>query len=257
MKLTLTSFLLILIFSGCFKTAEEIKREKMIDQQLSQSSRIIAELSSQISELKGGLANTSGQLEEIDHTNKQNNELQTSTLNDTMTQLSEQIKVLTKTAYNNQLEIKRLNQEVQSQKVFIQKVTGTLSKIGGDTSSSSQGLLKQAHTAFEKNEQKKAQALYLRALNEQKMSNAKKNHVFYNLGLLKYWNKKYNDALIYFSKIYTKYPRSSFAPGALLYIGRSFKKQGKKDEARATFEELIKNYPKAKQVKLAHKELAS
>ena len=114
-----------------------------------------------------------------------------------------------------------------------------------------------AHKAFEANKQKKAKELYLQVLAEDKVNNAVKNHVFYNLGLLNYWSKKYDDALVYFSKIYTKYPKSSFAPASLLYIGRSFKNQNKTDEAKATFEELIKNYPKSRHAKSAQKELKS
>lgn len=260
MKRLSTYLISLLLLTSCFKTAEEIKREKAIDQQLAQSSKIIAELSSQISELKGGLATTSGQIEEIDHKNQQNSEFQASTLNENIKQLSEQVKILTDANTKTQAELKKLRSEVISQKKFIQKVTGTLSKIGASpvkSSGSNKGLLKQAHTAFEKNQQKKAKKLYQQVLTEAKISNAKKNHVYYNLGLLEYWNKKYNDALVYFSKIYTKYPKSSFAPGSLLYIGRSFKKLGKKDEAKATFEELIKKYPKKKQAESAKKELKS
>ena len=251
------SFYLItlLLLSSCFKTAEEIKREKLIDQQLSQSSKIIAELSTQVSDLKGGLASTSGQLEEIDHKSKQSNENQLLFFNQSITQLSEQVKILTEENSKTQADIKNLRKEMKNQKRFIQKVTGTLSKMSGEAPKSSSSLLKSAHTAFEKNKQSKAKKLYLEVLAQNKISNAKKNHVYYNLGLLNYWSKKYDDALVYLSKIYTKYPKSLFAPGSLLYIGRSFQKQNKSDEAMATFQELIKNYPKSKQAKTAKKEL--
>lgn len=256
MKTTLLLSLL-LVLTSCFKTAEEIRREKMIDQQLSQSSKIIAELSSQITELKGGLASTSGQLEEMGHHSQQTREKQSTNFNESITQLSEQVRILTEENKTTQAEIKKLRSEVKAQKKFISKVTGTLTKMSGGPSKGKTGTLSRAHKAFEANKQKKAKELYLQVLSENKVSNAKKNHVYYNLGLMEFWNKKYDDALVYFSKIYTKYPKSSFAPRALLYIGKSFKKQKKIDEANATFEEVIKNYPKSKQAKSAKKELKS
>lgn len=254
MTRVLSSILLLLTLSSCFKTAEEIQREKMVDEQLSQSSKIIAELSAQISELKGGLASTSGQIEEIDYKNKQKSELQVSTFEQSITQLAEQVKILTTENTNTQKEIAKLRSEVKAQKEFIQKVTGTLSQMGGH-STSGKSTLNLAHQAFEKNQQKKAKELYLQVLNDSKVSNSQKNHVYYNLGLLEFWNKQYDDALVYFSKVYTKFPKSNFAPASLLYIGRSFKQQGKDAEAKATFEELVKNYPKSKHSKSAQKEL--
>jgi TolA-binding protein len=256
MKKTILLLVLPLIFTSCFKTAEEIKREKQIDHQLRQSSEIIARLTSQISELKGNLATTSGQIEEIDHKRKQNTEEQQLTFTQRIDLLSERVKLLTEENTETKSQIKELTQKVENQKKFIKKVTGTLSKMSG-TSSSSKGnsLLQKAHKAFEKNKQKQAKSLYLEVLQENKVSNSKKNHIFFNLGLLDYWNKNYDQALVYFSKIYTKYPRSSFAPRALLYIARSFKKANRSDEATASYQELIKSYPKSKQAKSAAKEL--
>ncbi len=250
-------FVLTITFTSCFKTAEEIRREKMIDDQLAQSSRIIADLTSQVHELKGGLATTSGQLEEIDYKTTTSSQSQYATLQATVNQLTAQVKILNEENQQTQKEVRVLRSEINAQKSYIKKVTGTLSSMGGGSSSKkgSGSLLQKAHKAFESNKQKQAQKLYLEVLSEGKISNAQKNHVYFNLGLLDYWKKKYNEALVYFSKIYTKYPKSSFAPASLLYIARSFGKQGKKEEANATYQELIKNYPKSKHAKSAKKEL--
>ena len=256
--LKLISLLTILLsLSSCFKTAEEIRREKQIDEQLEQSSKIIANLTSQIHELKGNLATTSGQLEEIDYKNSQNKEVQSQTMTQRIDQLNAQIEVLMTENKIQKEQISSLQSELNSQKDYIKNVTGTLSKMSsssGSTRSSGTSLLKKAHSAFEKNKQSEAKKLYLQVLSEGKVNNATKNHVYYNLGLLSYWGKKYDEGLSYFSKIYTKYPKSFFAPKALYYIGLSFKKTNKMDEAKATFSELIKNYPKSSQAKKAKKE---
>jgi TolA-binding protein len=256
MKKMILLLALPLLFTSCFKTAEEIKREKQIDQQLQQSSEIIAHLTNQISELKGNLATTSGQIEEIDHKRMKNTEAQELTFKQQIDLLSEQVKLLTEENTQNKAQILQLSEQVTGQKKFMKKVTGTLSKMSGvSPPSNGSSLLKKAHTAFEKNKQKDAKILYQQVLQENKINNANKNHVYFNLGLLEYWNKKYDQALVYFSKIYTKYPRSSFAPRSLLYIARSFKKNNRMDEANASYQELIKNYPKSKHAKTASEEL--
>jgi chromosome segregation ATPase len=159
MKKQVLLICLTLLLTSCFKTAEEINRERLIDQQLSQSSKIIADLTNQMTELKGGLASTSGQLEEIDHKRKQLSERQQLSYSQTIAQLSEQVKILTSDSKKTQEQITKLSSELKAQKKFIQKVTGTLTKMSGSSSSSNKSLLKQAHRAFEKNQQKNAKSL--------------------------------------------------------------------------------------------------
>lgn len=246
---------LSLSFTSCFKTAEEIQREQRVHDQLEQSSRIIAELTSQITELKGGLASTSGQIEELGHKSLKSKEEQQQTFGQSLAQLAEQMKIISQENAELKKEVAQIRLEQTSQKRYVKKITGTLSALSDSPKKSSATQLANAHKAFEKNKLNQASTLYLEVLDANKINAAQRNHVYFNLGLIDYWNKKYNEALVYFSKIYTKYPRSSFAPRSLLYIGRSFKKLNKTDEANGTFQELIKNYPKSSHAKLAKKEL--
>ena len=169
-------------------------------------------------------------------------------------QITEQLQGLTDENKLQKEQISALSKELEQQKDYIKNVTKALKGFSGN-SQSKDSLLSQAHKAFEKNRQKEARELYNQVLSEEKINNAQKNHVYFNLGLLDYWNKNYDKALVYFSKIYTKYPKSSLSPRALLYIARSFLKSNKKDEAKATFAEVINKYPKSKQAKSAEKEM--
>lgn len=244
-----------LLLTSCFKTAEEIKREKAVDNQLSQSSKTVAELNETIQNLKQQIASTSGKVEEFDYKRQKTDQELNKNFSETVLQLSEQVKNLVEENAQMKKDIRELKSSVRSQKKYIKNVTGSLSKIAGPIKSSSSSKLKLAHKAFEKNQKTKATKLYNEILSEGKINNAQKNHVYFNLGLLDYWNKKYNSAITYFSKIYTKYPKSSFSPRALLYIARSFDKQKKNDEAQAMYQELIKNYPKSSHAKTAKKEI--
>jgi TolA-binding protein len=257
MKAIIVLLSIPLLLTSCFKTAEDIQREKRVNQQLDQSSRIIAELTSQITELKGGLASTSGQLEELDHKNIKTKEEHQQTFGQSLSQLAEQMKVISEDNAKVKLELQAIKDEQTKQRKFVKKITGTLSSIasGKPAKSKSNSKLKTAHKAFEKNKLKKAKQLYLELLSSKSVNAAQRNHLYFNLGLMEYWNKKYNDALVYFSKIFSKYPRSSFAPRSLLYIARSFKKLNKADEANESFSVLIRDYPKSKHAKTAKEEM--
>ena len=247
-----------LITTSCFKTAEQIRRDKVVDNmeiQVKQSSGLVADLTMQVSDLQTRLASATGQLEEIDHKSTTRTQETTQTFTQTMAQLSEQVSILSKENVLTNQKIAALSKELESQKKFITRVTGTLTKMTAPSKSSSGSKLKTAHKAFEKNHQKKALKLYLAILDENKINARQKNHVSYNIALLYSWKKKYNESLGYFSPIYTNWPKSSWAPRALLQIARIFKKQGKTEEANATYEEIISKYKKTSQAKTAKKEL--
>lgn len=253
MKNLFSYLVIIFIFSSCFKTAEEIKREQEIDQQINQSSKTIAELTNTISQLKEQITSTSGQIEEIDYKRQRKDQEQSQSFESKVTQLIEQVNILTQDNKELKEKVSKLESDINGQKKYIKNVNSTLKQISGSESSDEK--LKRAHDAFEKNKQEEAKTLYQEVLSENKINAAQKNHVLYNLGLLSYWAKKYDQAIVSFSKIYTKYPKSSFAPRSLLYIGRSFKAQNKKEEANAMFDELIKNYPKSSHATTAKKEM--
>jgi TolA-binding protein len=250
----LTLLTLSLIFTSCFKTAEEIRRDKKVDEMIGQSASLTAELQMKMNELQNKLASTSGQIEEIDYKATTNNQETTKTLSQTIASLSEQVKILNKENTENKAEIQKIQSELDAQKQYVSKLTGTLTKIAGPSKSSSTSAIQEAHKAFEKNDQKEATKLYEQVLAQGKINNRQKNHVRYNLGLMSYWNKKYDDALSYFSSIYTKWPKSSWAPRALLQIARTFKKQNKKDEANATYDEIIQKFASSSEAKKAKEE---
>lgn len=251
MKL-MTAIAIPLLLTSCFKTAEEIKREQDVDRQIKQSSKIIADLRIEIQELRGTLARATGQIEEIDYKTQTEGAQSYQSVNEKIAQLQEQVKALTDENKAMQEQITQVQDNLGKQKKFINKVTGTLSEMSGK---SSDDLYADANKAFTANQQSKAKDLYLEVLAQNKISAATRNKVYYNLGLLELWAKNYDESLVYFSKIYTKYPRSSKAPGSLYYIGINFKEKKEADKAKATFEELIKSYPESVFVKKAKAEL--
>jgi len=257
MKLVFSFVLLSLLFTGCFKTAEQIKREKMMDNmgsQIDQSGQLVANLTQQVNELQTKLNTFNGQIEELSHAQKMTLDERLNSITLNIQSLDEQVKALRMETDENKKHLGRLEKEMQENKNYIKKVNSTLSNISKGTKKKLTSV-KEAHTAFEKSDMKKAQALYLDVLSENKINAAQRNHVWYNLGLINYNNKKYDDALVYFSKIYANYPKSSWAPRSLLYIARSLKNQKKTKESKGAYQELLKNFPNSSQAKDAKDEM--
>lgn len=251
--------LLMVLATGCFKTAEEIQREQMVDHmkvQLEQSSKIVADLTQQVGYLQSKLDTKFGDLEEKDYQQKTEQQQKAQTFIQTTSQLSAQLAALQIEVENNKKTIAQLEQQISDQKKYINKVNSTLGNIAGPTESTSRSKLQEAHRLYEKGDSKGARNLYLEVLNENKINAAERNHVWLNLGLLDYRDKKYEDALVFFSKIYSNYPKSSLAPRALFYIARSFKNLGKKAEAKASYQELLNKYPKNANANTAKNEMS-
>lgn len=81
-----------------------------------------------------------------------------------------------------------------------------------------------------------------------KPENPNKNKILFHLGVCEFNLKSYDEAVIYFSKIYTNSPDSKWAPESLLYIGKALLKLDKKSKAQEAFKALARKYPHAKRV---------
>jgi TolA-binding protein len=246
---TLLPLFLLVTLTSCFKTAEDIAREKKVDEmsvQLEQSQRLVADLTTQVQMLQTQLATYTGRMEEQTNEQKQQQESRLKTWQE----LSAQMDAINKLSGEQEKEMRAIKKELEDQKKYLEKVLKTLKSVKSQGPS-----LKKAHSLFEKNKLAAAKAEYLDVLEAGKISAGQKNAVRYNLGLISYWTKKYEDAISYFSQIYTKWPKSSYADRSLYYIGLSFKKSGDKESANEAFKQLMANYPKSKYADKSKKEL--
>lgn len=243
----------LFIFSSCLKTSEELRREKIVDTmsvQMKESQAMMAELNTRLQEFQERATSFQGQVEELEHRQKELTTSQSKKINENLESLNAQIASLQRTVDNNEKTIRELGSEIHSQKKFVSKVTKSLSGMSNSP-------IDQYNEAMKLMDQKKYQQALplLEDLVSSNINAGKKNAVYYNLGLIKYDKKDYEQCLIYMSKIFTKWPRSSYAPKSLLYIARSFREQGKKDEAKASYNTLIKDYSKTSQAKAGSSEI--
>ncbi|MFW5887812.1 MAG: tetratricopeptide repeat protein [Bacteriovoracia bacterium] len=253
-KATLT-IVFCLTLTGCFKTAEEIEREKKIDQMLVQmvdTQTLMADMTIKTEELQKRLAQLRGEMEEVQHTSAQQQQQQIKKLQEDLEQMNAQVAQMQESLNNNGDNIKQLEVELSQHRKFIKSITKAIPQ---PENTKEVHVYFRALNAYKKRRYKEAKNLLLEAL-DSKINNAEKNKVYYRLGKIEMLNKDYQQAMIYFSKIYTNWPKSSLAPSSLYNIAKSLSKIGEKKKARASYKQLIKNYSSHKLAKKAQKALA-
>jgi TolA-binding protein len=109
-----------------------------------------------------------------------------------------------------------------------------------------------ARELYFSNKLNKAKQLFLIALNNNYLPATSS----YYLGEIAYKERNYKEALAYYKKSITLYPKkTSFTAKLLYHTGISFEKLGMNKNAKLTFEKLIKDFKNSKYAKLAKKEL--
>ncbi len=77
----------------------------------------------------------------------------------------------------------------------------------------------------------------------------------YYLGECSYYQKSYEEAIVYFKKSAGYYDKASYMPTLLLHTAMSFEKLGDDENADRFFQAVIASYPNSAQAKIAKKHL--
>lgn len=229
------------------KTAEEIKREKLVEtmnDQMSQGTKMAAENQTKIQELEERMSQLMGKLEEQKH--KDENKIAES-----MKDLSERVRLLEEK--NTTLE-----EGFKEQKDYLAQVLETLKKLtNGSVPEKTVAPVKEKKkqtkvdnfeegmNLFKAGKFAKAEPLLISAFEEKTTKGEKRAKVLHALGGISFKNKKYDEAGVYLSRLYTEHPKSPLVPSGLLTLGKSLKDNKKEEEAKATFEQLITQFPKS------------
>lgn len=226
---------------GC-KTQEEIRREQMVDSlgvQMVQSQQLVADTTVKIQALEERLGGLTGKLDELDHNSQVQLQTQVDTLNQRITLLEESNKAL--------------QSKVEEQSKYLQDVLSTLKNLSSGSAAPKKKLsdYEQAMSDYGKGRYSSAKPVLVKLLSDKSIKGAQQARVIHNLGMIAYMDKEYDKALVYFSRLFTEHEKTGYNKNGLLYLARSFEKQGQKEQAVQTLNELIKRFPDAKQVKNA------
>lgn len=244
--------ILFLFSTACIKTAEQVQREKRYEsmsQQFGDTQGLLANMVTQLKDMQSQLDKMNGRLEEIEHRQGKVNPEELKSMNETMNL----IKTQQETQSTQLLEVQN---ELKEQRGFIEKVTDSLAKASAPAKKkSAKDELDEGLTQIKKDRYKEARKTLEPLIDHADLSAGNRNKVLHGLGKVEYYTGNYEKAMVYFSKIFTKYPRSSLAPGSLLFIGKSLGKMGKKEEAKQAYLKVVEDYKGSKEANEAKKEL--
>jgi TolA-binding protein len=246
---------LFALSTACIKTADQVEREKRIEsmnEQMKDSQTLVADLLAQNKSMQTQLNKLNGRLEELEHRQKQVNP-------ENIHRMNETLNVMKSKQDTDSAQLVQIQNEIKEQRAFLEKVTQSLAsakeapKAGKKKSAKAdleEGLEYIKHDTYAD-----ARTTLEALIDHPDLTPGEKNKVLYGLGKTEYYSGNSDKALVYFSKIYTKFPKASLAPSSLLFIGRSLAKLGKKDEAKEAFLKVIEDYKGSKEANEAKKEL--
>ena len=245
----------LLLAQSCIKTADQVQREKRYEamsEQMKDSQGLVADMVDSMKDLQSQINKLNGRIEELEHKQKQGNPEDA--------KMAESMSLIKSQQETQGAQLAQIQNELKEQRAFIEKVTASLSashheapakskkKSAKDQLSTGLDLIKSDKFTEAKN-------VLETLIDHDDLSPGDKNKVLFGLGKVEYYSKNYEKGLVYFSKIYTKFPKASIAPASLLFIGRSLERLGKKDEAKEAFNQVGEQYPGTKEASEAKKEI--
>ncbi len=250
-----TYLIILLVFVGC-KTQEQIQREQMVDNlavQIVEGQKMSADYTVKITEVQEKLNDLQGKIEEKGYLRNQEIESQNKEIKEEMSILREQIKLLKEKQTEQDKELAEIKDLQKKQNDYLQKVLKTLGSKKKVTPKKRtlRDDYNDAMALYRKGKYSKSKNILIRLSNNNKVIGKTRAHVLHNLGMIAYMDKDYNTAKTLFSKLFTEFPKSSFNKNGLLFLGKSFQKTSENESAKQVLEELMKLYPKARQIKEA------
>lgn len=249
------SFVFLLVLSiSCIKTAEQVNREKRVEsmsEQMKDSQGLVADMVTQMKDMQSQLDKMNGKIEELEHRNKKIDP-------DAINKMSENMNVIKTQQESQNSQLLQIQNELKEQRTFIEKVTANLSQAATSNKSqkkSAKNELAHALNLIKQDAYSDAKSELESLIDHPELSPGDHNKVFHGLGKVEYYTKNFDKSMVYFSKIYTKYPKSSLAASSLFFIAQNLDKMGKKDAAKEAYAKVVEDYAGSKEAKEAKKEM--
>lgn len=257
--------LLLVSFAGC-KTQEDIRREQTVqnlNSEIQETKKSAANGNSRFMAIEEQIQKLTGQVEESNH-NRAQTLKENQQLNDRITALEE--------ANKKSVEyLKALTEKVNNQSGYIEEVIASLAKLSEKPAPSSSkkkavspdsvdlededvpATFDNGLKAYKAKNLDEAKTIFQEVAENKKASKKNREGATHYLGMIELKAKNYDAAKVHFSKVFSDNPNSTFAPAALLNLGKTFMATKSKDEANMTYDELISRFPKSKEAAEASK----
>lgn len=256
-KTTLVAILVTLVAFGC-KTQEDIRREKTLEVADQQTQKLSANTNLRFQALEEKISQLTGQMEEVQHSNEKSVQVEIKALKQKVADLQRDLEQ--QKALNDALA-EKMNEQTQ----YIEQVVKELSRFSGKKTSSpaidtvsddvpkEDITVKNGISKYENKDFDTAKLIFQSLLDNKKTKKKDKEACLNYLGLIEYREKNYQNAKVFFSRIYTDNPQSKYAAASLLYLAKSFAQLNMAEEAKQTLEELESKFPKTKEAQEGEK----
>jgi len=256
-------FLMLLLLAGC-KTAEQIKREKMVtnlSMQMVEGQKINANSSARLINLEEKISELKGEVEENSHLTQEKFKTSFKKMTEEIRTLQENQRVLNEFMQKQEKSGLALQAQLKKNKIYLDKLLTSLAKVTAPKKTKAKKRKKrtpynEAMWNYRHRRYTKAKKQLQNLLASKRIKGNSRARVLHNLGMIQYMAKKYDESKVYFSRLYTEHPKAPYNPNGLLFLGKIFQNTKETEQAKQTFSVLIKSYPKAKQSKEAKKILA-
>ena len=257
MNYSIIALIALSLFFGC-KTQEDIRRDRTmetINEKIIETQQGTASVNVRFQNLEDQVAKLNGSTEEITHNSgTQQKDIQN---------LKERITTLEAIAKKQSENISLLADKVNEQTKYIEQVIKSLADLNAKREAEiaqaqkaktekievveKEQTVKQGIAKYKAKHYSEAKTILSDLVENAALKKKDKAAALLYLGLIEYHDKKYEDAKIYFSKLFTEMPDSSFAPSALLNLAKTFTNLKSKEEAKQTIDELVTRFPKSKE----------
>lgn len=254
---------LSLLLSSCFKTTEQIQRERALDEMVGenrQSRSVLSELMVQQKSMQEEINQLSGQIDELKQQgmSKKNPEIvalhaQQNAHTEKILAIEAQIEEWQKTLA--QMKEQLLEQEryrTETAKAFkaVSQTSGKKAKTISDQEELNQ-LPREAEKLLKQQKFDRVISLCDQALEHPDLSEGKKNKCRFYKGVAQKELKDFDEALVTLGQIYTDWPKSQLAPQALVEMAIILKEKKQDKQAKQMAAKIQEEYPKTPAAKTA------
>ncbi len=205
--------------------------------------------SQDMEQLRSSVADTAGRMEQL--------QAELMRLNGQLEQLAltseKQKEELKKLREEQKTEIEKLRKEVR----LLQKSSGIARKVEESRKKAARGeidLYQEALDLFKAKKFKEARNVLKKYIDTNPNGDMLDNAHFW-IGECEYNLKRYEEAILEYQVVISKFPKSNKIPDALLKQGLSFAKLGDMESARIVLSKLVKKYPSSPQAKVGKKHI--
>jgi TolA-binding protein len=251
-KTFLVLSLFSLLLTGCFRTREDIARERQEREMRDSLQQNVVESSQGVERLQAEIGRLNGRIEELEHQRRKEMSAYGSSLGNADRNVNELRAKLEETQKNQALlfdELKRLKEEnVQ----LLKNMQRPRPAPAAPAQKKSANGFESALTAYKAKDYEAATQGF-RSFLEMNPRSRKALDARFFLGDILYRQKSYTDAIMEFSVVHEKAPATALGRKSTLKIAESFKALGKDKDARTFAQMLVQASPASAEAKRARK----